>query len=52
VAACRKLRNVGVRVGGVVLTMIDVRRISKYSSVDGISYSKEVRRYYSREGRA
>jgi capsular exopolysaccharide synthesis family protein len=52
VAACRKLRNIGVKVAGVVLTMVDVKRISKYSSVDGISYSKEVRRYYSREGRA
>jgi Mrp family chromosome partitioning ATPase len=51
-AACRKLRSVGVKVSGLVLTMIDVRRISKYSSVDGISYSKEVRRYYSREERA
>jgi polysaccharide biosynthesis transport protein len=52
VAAYRKLRNLGVNVVGVVLTMVDVRRISKYSSVDGVSYSKEVRRYYSRERRA
>jgi capsular exopolysaccharide synthesis family protein len=52
IAASRKLRNLGVKVVGVVLTMIDVKRISKYSSVDGISYSKEVRRYYTREERA
>lgn len=52
IAGYRKLRNAGVKVVGLVLTMIDVRRISKYSMVDGISYSKEVRRYYSREGRA
>jgi capsular exopolysaccharide synthesis family protein len=52
VAACRKLRNLGANVVGIVLTMVDVNRIAKYSSVDGVSYSKEVRRYYSREGRA
>lgn len=50
-AAHRKLRNAGAKVAGLVLTMVDVRRISKYSVVDGISYSKEVRRYYSRESR-
>jgi polysaccharide biosynthesis transport protein len=52
VAAHRKLRNIGAKVAGVVLTMVDVKRIAKYSSVDGVSYSKEVRRYYSREGSA
>jgi capsular exopolysaccharide synthesis family protein len=52
VAAYRKLRNVGATVAGVVLTMVDLKRIAKYSAVDGVSYSKEVRRYYAREKRA
>lgn len=51
VAAYRKLRNVGAKVAGVVLTMVDMKRIAKYSLVDGVSYSKEIRRYYSREKR-
>jgi succinoglycan biosynthesis transport protein ExoP len=52
VAAYRKLRNVGAKVAGVAVTMVDVKRIAKYSLVDGVSYSKEIRRYYSREKRA
>jgi capsular exopolysaccharide synthesis family protein len=51
VAAYRKLRSLGAKVTGVVLTMVDVKRISKYSSVDAIPYSRHVSRYYSREGR-
>ncbi|MGE5538665.1 MAG: GumC family protein [Gemmatimonas sp.] len=52
VAALRKLQNVGANIVGVVLTMVDVNRISRYSAVDAVTYSKEIRRYYSGEERA
>jgi Mrp family chromosome partitioning ATPase len=51
-AAHRKLQNVGANLSGIVLTMVDVSRISKYSSIDAVAYSREVRRYYSRGQRS
>jgi capsular exopolysaccharide synthesis family protein len=49
IAAYHKLVSSGARVSGVVLTMVDVKRIAQYSATDAVPYSKEMRRYYSQD---
>ncbi len=46
IAAIKQLVGAGAKVAGAVLTMVNISRIRDYSATDGISYSKELRRYY------
>jgi Mrp family chromosome partitioning ATPase len=45
-AGLQQLVAAGGKIAGAVLTFVDLKRISEYSATDGISYSKELRRYY------
>lgn len=45
-AALKVMAGAGARISGVVLTIVNLRRIGGYSSTDAISYSKVLRRHY------
>jgi Mrp family chromosome partitioning ATPase len=46
-AALRQLADAEARIAGIALTMVDVRRNSKYEYGDSVYYSGRLRRYYS-----
>jgi capsular exopolysaccharide synthesis family protein len=45
-AAFRRLTDGGGNVSGAILARIDLRRISRYSMTDALSYSAAMRKYY------
>lgn len=47
-AASDKLMRTGAKISGVVLTMVDIDRVSRYSATDGELYSKIMRKYYAK----
>jgi polysaccharide biosynthesis transport protein len=49
IAAYQKLLSSGAKVSGVVLTMVNVKRIARYSAADAVPYSKEMRGYYAQD---
>jgi Mrp family chromosome partitioning ATPase len=47
ITALQRLQDVDVPVRGVILTMVDQKRYSQYSSPDADIFSRSLRKYYS-----